>query len=390
MAVSAALVLAPSPPSVSIVGGVPVVVRAARALRAAGVAEVRVLDPASPDAGLLAETGAEPVLVVSGDVLFEPEVLAPLLAAAEPGRLRLGWHPADGAGGVRAALCPRGVLPRLVGALRAGTGALAPALASLDIAAPTTVALGKGLFLVLDPGAAPGVLVDALLERQSEETAATDGYLTRFLDRPVSRAITRRLLAGPVRPNQVTVASILIGLTGAAGLATAGYAARLASVLALWLSSVLDGVDGELARARLEQSRLGARLDLAGDYAVHLATFLGLAVGLVHQGLPPGGRWAAGALVAGVAAAMALVHAMVLRPGTRAGDRDGSPVPVLVERIANRDYVYLLVVAALLDHLEWFVYSAAVGAWVFVGCLLAYSAYERWATPRLAARPGSD
>ena len=183
--------------------------------------------------------------------------------------------------------------------------------------------------------------------------------------------------------------SILLGLGGAMGLATVSYAGRLGGVLALMASSVLDGVDGELARARREQSPLGARLDLAGDYAVNLATFVGLGLGLARQGLPPLGVWAAVALLGGVVAAMATMHLLFIRPALREsgdlhGPRDadgfgGTRVAAVVEKIASRDYTYLLLLCALVGHLEWFLYAAAAGAWGFVASLLGYWAQSQHA-----------
>jgi phosphatidylglycerophosphate synthase len=178
------------------------------------------------------------------------------------------------------------------------------------------------------------------------------------------------------------VASVLVGVAGAIGLATVSYAGRVAGLLGLVASTVLDCVDGELARARCQQSAAGARLDVIGDYTVHAATFVGLAIGLARQGLPLAGTWAALALVTGVGAAMATVHQLFIRPAlTRGGDLHwtgdeaslhGSPVATVVERLASRDYTYLLLAFALLGHLEWFLYAAAVGSWVFVAGLVGY------------------
>ena len=391
MVVRAALIVDLTPESLAVVGGVPLVVRAARTLRAAGFSEINVVARAqTPEvARLLAARGVdatlwnpraaepdalrdavEPVLVISGDVLFETEVLTPLLVDAEPGRLRVGCHRE----GVPVAVCPRTDLARLVAALPVGREALRRALDRLGSPGPP-VPLGEGLFLAARLDRPPAVLTEALLEHLATSSAGRDGYLAVLFDRHLSRAITRRLLPWPVTPNQVTVISIVVGLAGALGLATVSYAGRLVGVLALFASSVLDGVDGELARARLEQSRFGARLDLAGDYTIHVATFLALGIGLARQGLPAAGLWAAGTLAVGVAAAMAVVHALVIQPGLsghRGPGRHATSVETVVEKIASRDYTYLLLVAALAGHLDWFLYPAAAGAWVFVAGLLAY------------------
>jgi phosphatidylglycerophosphate synthase len=176
--------------------------------------------------------------------------------------------------------------------------------------------------------------------------------------------------------------SVAIGLLGAAGLATVSYWCRLGGVLLLVVSIVLDCVDGDLARVRLAQSAAGARLDVAGDYLVHLAVFLGLSVGLWREGLPPGGLWAALTLIAGVVAAMITVHALFIRPALRrggdlhwAGDvasLRGRHGALIAEKLASRDYTYLLLALAATGHLEWFLYAAAGGAWVFTVALIAY------------------
>ncbi|MGH7318196.1 MAG: hypothetical protein ACRELA_00990, partial [Candidatus Rokuibacteriota bacterium] len=150
---------------------------------------------------------------------------------------------------------------------------------------------------------------------------------------------------------------------------------------------VLDCVDGDLARGRLEQSAAGARLDVFVDYLVHLATFIGLAVGLARQGLPPSGMWAGLALLAGVAAAMAAMHALFIRPALAGGgDLHGSgggeglrgtAVGTVLEKLACRDYTYLLLVLALIGRLEWFLYTAAAGSWVFVAWIVGLRIYRK-------------
>jgi len=185
-----------------------------------------------------------------------------------------------------------------------------------------------------------------------------------------------------------------MGLVGALGLATESYWARLGGVLCLISSINLDCVDGEVARARLEQSRTGARLDVIGDYLIHAAVFLALATGLLRQGLPPAGAWAALVLVCGVGTAMGTMHVLFVRPAlTRGGDLHwsgdtdslkGTAVAELVEKLASRDYTYLLLLFALAGHLEWFLYAAAVGSWVFVTSLVGYWAYRRRARLRSA------
>jgi phosphatidylglycerophosphate synthase len=238
-----------------------------------------------------------------------------------------------------------------------------------------------GLALPLDPLGSARHLESALLEHIGDQTTS-DSYLAALIDRPLSRPLTRLFLRTALSPVHVTLLSVAIGLLGAAGLATVSYWGRLTGVLLLVASVVLDCVDGDMARARLVQSAEGARLDVAGDYVVHLAVFLGLAIGLWRGGLPPSGPWTALALMGGVVAAMIAVHVLFIRPALRhggdlhwTGDADslrGRPGASVAEKLASRDYTYLLLVLAALGHLEWFLYAAAGGAWLFTAALIAY------------------
>ena len=138
-----AVVLATSPAALTVVGGLTLAVRAVLVLRELGITDVTVVAGAAQQPvaeallarrGLEAGTGldaacdpsgAECVLVVAGDVVFEGPVLGPLLAAAQPGQCRVAWHPGDAPGHVRVALCPRARIPALVAQLRTGAGTLA-------------------------------------------------------------------------------------------------------------------------------------------------------------------------------------------------------------------------------------------------------------------------
>jgi phosphatidylglycerophosphate synthase len=415
--VTKGLVLAASPDGLTVVAGLPLAMRAVLALQAAGVTEIAIaagdLAPAlsrlldrrglgdrvawlgTPEQAA-AWAGSDPVLVVAGAVLFDGGVLAPLAEAVRAGERRVVRGAAP-SGGLRVVTCPGALTPALLGELDGGRRSLTEALARVGGLDGPAVPLGDGLYAPLDAGHPPAALQAALFADLARRTAAKDSYLAALIDRRLSRPITALLLRLPVTPSQITLASIALGLVGAAGLASVSYAARLGGVLALLGSIVLDCVDGEVARARFQQSAAGARLDVIGDYVVNFAAFLGLAIGLAREGLPPGGAWAILALVAGVATAMRTMHRLFVRPAlTQGGDLhwagdgegfQGTRVAAFVEKIASRDYTYLLLVCALLGHLEWFLYAAAVGAWAFVVGVLGYARYVRLAPRREAVSP---
>ncbi len=92
----------------------------------------------------------------------------------------------------------------------------------------------------------------------------TDGPVSRYLNRKVSKYITELIVRRNLRitPNQVSLIAFSMAL-----LSSYLYLAELpvlAGIL-VQLSSIVDGVDGELARARGMESRRGAFLDAVLD-----------------------------------------------------------------------------------------------------------------------------
>ena len=90
----------------------------------------------------------------------------------------------------------------------------------------------------------------------------------RWMLEPVAERLTG------VSPAALTGIGLLAGLA-AAGLAASG---RPLAALVLWLlNRLLDGLDGELARAFNRQSDLGGYLDILADFTVYALIPLGLA-----------------------------------------------------------------------------------------------------------------
>jgi CDP-L-myo-inositol myo-inositolphosphotransferase len=106
-----------------------------------------------------------------------------------------------------------------------------------------------------------------------------DGLVARHLNRHISLAITRRLARTRVRPNHVTLFTFAVGCA-AAWLAAGGEAVTAALGGFLYqCKSILDGVDGELARLKFQGSRLGEWLDTVGDDLSNILFYAGVAVG---------------------------------------------------------------------------------------------------------------
>lgn len=140
-------------------------------------------------------------------------------------------------------------------------------------------------------------VVDEASRRRAEWTLirgmnkSFEGPVDALINWRFSMRITRALAATRVSPNQVTVLAILVGLAaGWTASLGAAWSFALAGVL-LQLNSILDSVDGELARLRFQYSRLGQWLDNLGDDLVDNGFVVGVGAGL-------GGAWLTVALAA--------------------------------------------------------------------------------------------
>ncbi len=83
-----------------------------------------------------------------------------------------------------------------------------------------------------------------------------DGYISRYINRRISTKISAAVV-NKLTPNQLTVISFIVGMISAF-LAFVDF--RIAA-LTYQFSSILDGCDGEVARASLRQSKLGGYVD---------------------------------------------------------------------------------------------------------------------------------
>ncbi len=204
-----------------------------------------------------------------------------------------------------------------------------------------------------------------------------DGFMARNFDRYISLAFTRAIIDKPISPNQMTVLSSIIGLIGTLFFLFPGAAAGMVGAGLVWLHSVLDGCDGELARIRFQESDFGADIDFWGDNLVHVSLFACLALGFLRTGSQPA------ALVLGMAAGAGIIgaatRAYLRKLSSRRARREGRPDPEdnadsLIQRVeqflAQRDFIYLLLVMAGFGGTYYFLWAGAIGAPLFLAVTL--------------------
>ncbi len=117
-------------------------------------------------------------------------------------------------------------------------------------------------------------------------TKPTDGWVSRTLNRHISTAISRVLAKTSVTPNQVTVVNGLVGFIPCYFMYEGGYWNWLIGTGILHLTSVVDGVDGEIARLKYKSSKFGQSLDTFFDYTTAVAALACLIFGVRNAGWP--------------------------------------------------------------------------------------------------------
>lgn len=124
-----------------------------------------------------------------------------------------------------------------------------------------------------------------------------DGFVSRYLNRPISRAVTRLLLRFPATPNGWTWLIFPIPVIAAVILAAGSYRSFVWGLVLFQIFSILDGCDGEIARAKFMESERGRRLDDLFDVLSNILLALGLGLGLRHAHDRFGGFFLAEGLV---------------------------------------------------------------------------------------------
>ncbi|MGD0231839.1 MAG: CDP-alcohol phosphatidyltransferase family protein [Syntrophorhabdales bacterium] len=214
----------------------------------------------------------------------------------------------------------------------------------------------------------------SLLRALGVATAQTDSLMSRSIHRPISRFISRRLAKTPVTPNGVTLFTLIVGLAGAFFLGTGSYAMQVLGSLLFLASTILDGVDGEVARLTLRETVSGHYFDIVGDNVVHVAIFLGIALGLSRTAQDPVYLEALGFLLIGFGLCALTVHRLM---GHGPEEQGSAEAPWLAGLLVNRDFAYLVVLLALAGRLDWFLFATTVGVYVFALVLFLFDIRRR-------------
>lgn len=114
----------------------------------------------------------------------------------------------------------------------------------------------------------------------------TDGFISRNFNRYISLFISSYLVKTPLTANQATLLITVIGVFSGYFAAQGTYWDFLLAAFLFKWTSILDGVDGELAKLKFTASKMGQWLDTISDNLTYVIFTVGTALGLYRTQAP--------------------------------------------------------------------------------------------------------
>ncbi|HEU0037460.1 MAG TPA: CDP-alcohol phosphatidyltransferase family protein [Kofleriaceae bacterium] len=119
-----------------------------------------------------------------------------------------------------------------------------------------------------------------------------DGFLSKYLFRPIAYPITRAFLPTPITPNGVTAIVAVLALGGCIIVAGASYWAGVIGTMLQHVAGYFDCTDGEIARLRHEGSKFGQWFDTLTDEATTVGCLAGVGIHVYQR--HPDWQWLIG------------------------------------------------------------------------------------------------
>ncbi|GAI64914.1 unnamed protein product [marine sediment metagenome] len=178
-----------------------------------------------------------------------------------------------------------------------------------------------------------------------------DGYISRHINRKMSEPVAYLLAKTKITPNQITWAAFGIALLSFVNFVL-GY--NIIAGLLVQLSSIVDGIDGSLARLKGMTSEFGGFLDSVLDRYADILIVLGLTLwSLSHETYS--GIWLAGLLaITGIIcisytrARIGPNHRHLFDKGLKSlASRDIRLFLIMLEAVIGQAYFCLIAIAVL-------------------------------------------
>ena len=174
--------------------------------------------------------------------------------------------------------------------------------------------------------------------------------------------ISAMLVKTPVTPNMLSLFGIFIGFLSGWCFAQGNYLGGLAGGLLLAFTAIWDCCDGDVARLKFLESDFGEKLDTICDNLINVFIFTGMMLGVAKtQGWGP-------ALIpfTMLATGGGLIFAFIYFPkGGKGSFFKESRMYDIIQTLASRNFIYVILLFAIGGHLDWFLWLAGIGSLIF-------------------------
>jgi phosphatidylglycerophosphate synthase len=203
---------------------------------------------------------------------------------------------------------------------------------------------------------------------------SNDSFMDKTITRFFSRQLTRLFLKTPLSPNMITILSLFIGLISAVFFLQGTHENSIIGAGLLLLSAWIDCTDGEVARLKFSESKIGGKLDILCDNLVHFSVFFAIGMGL-YQSTENNifmffGLFAVfGSLVSFLILSSSIIDK---KEKVSANTADLKNKNTLTDNMANRDFIYFLFFMSLIGRVDIFICITAFGSNIFAIYLAYY------------------
>ena len=171
-------------------------------------------------------------------------------------------------------LCTPHIFPALEEAARSGDSSLSAGVRLLARRGKAWAhAVDRGYWVDVDT---PAQLAKAQRLTRESLRKATDGPISRYVNRPLSLRLSLVLARLGTTPLVLSLLAFLVAAVGAGLMFLSGYLPLALGGLLVQLSSILDGCDGEVARLKERTSAFGGWLDSILDRYADALILVGL------------------------------------------------------------------------------------------------------------------
>ncbi len=189
-------------------------------------------------------------------------------------------------------------------------------------------------------------------------TQIMDKWFNSLFSIPISSVLVKT----PLTPNQITLMGLLIGLFAGWFFALGSHMGEVFGGLLLAGTAIWDCCDGDVARLKFMESEFGETLDTICDNLINVFIFTGMMIGAARtEGL----AYALVPFLLLIVSSIVILLFIYYPRGGKGNFFQGTWVYDLIQLLASRNFIYIILVFAIFGRTDLFLWLAGFGSVAF-------------------------